>query len=158
MYLYELKHLTFHEAVEKLMEEKDQITTYESLKGFSKHHIGEDNLYLAVHILNAIHENYAEYYDYDYSMGTLDTATALRNVQDLQDYCEFPDEDTTYPIRAHMSSLNGQMDIATVIGERKDSEQTIYIVDYKGVKCTGIFNPFVCEYYVDDKYGIIKEN
>ena len=38
MYLYELKHLTFHEAVEKLIEEKDQITTYESLKQFAIHH------------------------------------------------------------------------------------------------------------------------
>ena len=158
MYIYELKNLTFHEAIEKLSEEKEQITTYEQLKEFAIHHIKEDNIYLAVHILNAIHEHYAEYYDYDYNMGTLENPTPLKEIKDLQDYCEFPDEDKTYPIRAHINSLNGQMDMATVIDERNDGNQTIYIVDYKGVKCTAIFNPFVCEYYVDDKYGILKEN
>lgn len=59
---------------------------------------------------------------------------------------------------AHIHSLNGEMDIVTVLEKNTDGTQTIYIVDYKGVKCTAIFNPFVCEYYADDKYGIIKEN
>ena len=31
------------------------------------------------------------------------------------------------------------------------------MVDYKGVKCHALFNWFVCEYYADDIYGIIKE-
>ena len=59
---------------------------------------------------------------------------------------------------AHIHSLNGEMDTVTVLEKNTDGTQTIYIVDYKGVKCTAIFNPFVCEYYADDKYGIIKEN
>ena len=30
-----------------------------------------------------------------------------------------------------------------------------YIAYRNGIMCTAIFNPFVCEYYVDDKFDII---
>ena len=62
-----------------------------------------------------------------------------------------------YETLAHIHSLNGEMDTVTVLEKDTSGTQTIYIVDYKGVKCTAIFNPFVCEFYADDKYGIIKE-
>ena len=65
---------------------------------------------------------------------------------------------TAFKTTAHIHSLNGKMDEITVLSSRQEGSQTIYIVDYKGVKCTAIFNPFVCEYYADDKYGIIKED
>lgn len=65
---------------------------------------------------------------------------------------------TAFKTIAHIHSLNGKMDEITVLSSRQEGSQTVYIVDYKGVKCTAIFNPFVCEYYADDKYGIIKEN
>ena len=156
MNINELNNLTFAEAVERLAEEKDQITTLEQLKDFAIHHIKNDNFYLAIHVLDAIQSNYADYYDYDYSMGTLDKPTALKTLQDLQDYCEIL-EDNTYQVRAHINSLGGKMDIVTVLEVKKDGIQTFFIVDYKGIKCTAIFNPFVCEYYADDKYGIIKE-
>ena len=61
-------------------------------------------------------------------------------------------------VMAHIHSLNGKMDQITILGEKYDGRQKVYIVDYKGTKCTAIFNPFVCEYYADDKYGIIMEN
>lgn len=32
-----------------------------------------------------------------------------------------------------------------------------YIVEYKGVKCTAIFNWFVCAYFADDVYGRIEQ-
>jgi hypothetical protein len=32
-----------------------------------------------------------------------------------------------------------------------------YLADFGGVKCTAIYNPFVGTYYVDDKYGIVKD-
>lgn len=63
-----------------------------------------------------------------------------------------------YETLAHIHSLNGEMDTVTILDKNSDGTQTVYIVDYKGVKCTAIFNPFVCEFYADDKYGIIKEN
>ena len=63
-----------------------------------------------------------------------------------------------YKTTAHIHSLDGKIDEITVLDTREDGRQTIYIVEYNGIKCTAIFNPFVCEFYADDKYGIIKEN
>ena len=59
---------------------------------------------------------------------------------------------------AHIHSLGGAMDEITILDSRQDGAQTVYIVDYKGVKCTAIYNPFSNAYYADDKYGIIKED
>lgn len=158
MKLSELKTMSLYEALEKLEEEKDQITTREALKHFAIDNIQNDRIFLAAHILSAINENYADYYDYDYCMGTLEKPTPLTSLQDLEDYCEFDEPDNTYKVEAHINSLNGGMDEITILEEKNDGRQTYYIVDYKGVKCTAIFNPFVCEYYADDKYGIVKEN
>ena len=65
---------------------------------------------------------------------------------------------TSFKTQAHIHSLGGAMDEVTVLDSRQDGAQTVYIVDYKGVKCTAIYNPFSNAYYVDDKYGIIKED
>ena len=54
----------------------------------------------------------------------------------------------------HIHSLNGGLAEATILKRFDDNR---YIADYNGVKCTAIFNPFVGTYYVDDKYGLIKE-
>ena len=70
MKVQELYTMTFNDACEKLSEQTDLITTYESLKDF------------------AIHSSPADYYDYDYSMGTLETPTALTLTFDLVDYCD----------------------------------------------------------------------
>lgn len=44
---------------------------------------------------------------------------------------------------------------ATIIKRLGDND---YLADYKGVQCHAIYNPFVGRYFVDDKYGIIKES
>lgn len=63
-----------------------------------------------------------------------------------------------YKTQAHINSLNGAMGEITVLEERvNDKHGRYFIVDYKGTKCTAIFNWFTCEYYADDKYGIVKE-
>ncbi len=157
MKIREMHAMNFNDAAELLSEECDTVTTYEILKEFAIKQINEDMLFLAIHILEALHNSPADYYDYDYCMGTLDTPTPLTRSFDLEDYCE-ADEPNTYTVMAHLNSLNGKMDEVTVLDERQDGNQTIYIVEYKGVKCTAIFNPFVCEFYADDKYGIIKED
>ena len=64
---------------------------------------------------------------------------------------------TEFKTMAHIHSLDGAMDEITVLDSRQDGAQTVYIVDYKGVKCTAIYNLFAGTYYADDKYGIIKE-
>ena len=64
---------------------------------------------------------------------------------------------TEFKTMAHIHSLDGAMDEITILDSKEDGAQTVYIVDYKGVKCTAIFNWFAGTYYADDKYGIIKE-
>ena len=55
MKVKELYTMDFNEACERLAGETDIITTYESLKDYAIHMIQEDHLYLAMHILEAIH-------------------------------------------------------------------------------------------------------
>lgn len=54
----------------------------------------------------------------------------------------------------HIHSLNGQLKDATIIDKVGDNQ---YVAEYGGVKCTAIYNPFVGRFYVDDKYGVIKD-
>ena len=82
----QLKRLSFEDAIEKLSAENEQITTYETLKSFAIDNINNDNLFLAIHILQGINENQADYYSYDYCMGTLETPTAIETKEDLKDY------------------------------------------------------------------------
>ena len=84
----QLKKLSFENAVEKLSNEKEQITTYETLKSFAIDNINNDNLFLAIHILQGINERQVDYYSYDYCMGTLETPTAIETKEDLKDYLE----------------------------------------------------------------------
>lgn len=44
---------------------------------------------------------------------------------------------------------------ATIIKRLGDND---YLADYNGVKCHAIFNPFAGRYFVDDKYGVIRES
>lgn len=91
MTIAELHTKNFNDAAEELSEQHDCITTYEVLKNFAKHNIDRDYLFLAEHILNALRDT-ADYYDYDYSLGTLETPTPLRLIADLEDYCEQENE------------------------------------------------------------------
>jgi len=54
----------------------------------------------------------------------------------------------------HIHSLGGGLAEATILERIGDNQ---YIADYNGVKCKAIFNIFVGKYYVDDKYGVIRE-
>ena len=61
---------------------------------------------------------------------------------------------------AHIHSLNGEMKEITVLEQDTLFGHPIpnaYIVSYGGVKCTAVYNFFVCRLFVDDKYGIIQE-
>lgn len=55
-------------------------------------------------------------------------------------------------VMACIHSLDGELGEVTIIERRQND----YIVDYNGVRCTAIFNPFVGLFYADDKYGVIK--
>lgn len=58
---------------------------------------------------------------------------------------------------ARIHSLNCEYDEITVLDEKMDGQQKKYIVDYRGVKCTAILNPFTGAYYADDKFGRIEQ-
>ena len=63
-------------------------------------------------------------------------------------------------VMAHIHSLNGKMREITILEQETLFGHPIpnaYIVKYGGVKCTDINNPLTCQYYADDKYGIIEE-
>ena len=59
-----------------------------------------------------------------------------------------------YKAYAHIYSLDGEMDEITVLEETGNNE---YLVDYRGVKCSAIFNWYNGTYYADDVYGRITE-
>jgi len=64
-----------------------------------------------------------------------------------------------FKTQAHINSLNGELDEITVLEKCEnegDPRGPYYIVDYKGTLCTAIFNWFVCAYFTDDLYGLIK--
>lgn len=64
-----------------------------------------------------------------------------------------------YKTLAHIHSLNGSLQEVEIIGiiEDNTSSQTTYIAEYNNIRCTAIYNCFASAYYVDDKYGIIKD-
>ena len=59
-----------------------------------------------------------------------------------------------FEIQAHIHSLGGKFDTVTII-EHKDNNHVI--AQYHGDYYTAIFNPFVGQYYVDDKFGYISD-
>lgn len=68
----------------------------------------------------------------------------------------------SFEARAVIHSLNRNAeplapkitDLVTILWETDDNQ---YAAEYKGVMCSAMFNPFVGAYFVDDVYGIIKQ-
>ena len=61
-----------------------------------------------------------------------------------------------FPIteKMHIHSLNGELQETTILKRLGDND---YLAVYNGIKCHAIYNPFVNKFYVDDKYGVIRE-
>ena len=61
---------------------------------------------------------------------------------------------------AHLNSKEGEMDRVVLLGPHylfgnPVNNSYIFLVGNK--LCTGIFNWYVCQYYVDDLYGVIRQ-
>jgi len=56
--------------------------------------------------------------------------------------------------QCHIHSLDGGLAEATILKKIGDNQ---YLADYNGVKCTAIYNIFSGAFYVDDKYGVIRD-
>ena len=65
-----------------------------------------------------------------------------------------------FKIQAHIHSLDGKMDEITVLAPQKLFGKLIphsYIVKYKDITCTAIFNYFSNAFYCDDVYGKVTQ-
>lgn len=64
-------------------------------------------------------------------------------------------------VKAYIHSLKDHannrhvMDEAEIVKQIGDNQ---YLAEYNGVRCTAIFNFFTGAFYVDDVYGIQKED
>ena len=67
----------------------------------------------------------------------------------------------TLEVFAHINSLHGEKRQVTLLGPNYLFGRAIpnaYIFRYNNTLCGGIFNTFIFEYYVDDKFDVITEN
>lgn len=69
--------MNYAEKINWLLENVDDIHTYEDMIDFAKSRIDDGYIFVAIHILEALHKETTEYYRYDYGMGTLDSVTAF---------------------------------------------------------------------------------
>ena len=63
-------------------------------------------------------------------------------------------------VTAHLHSLEGKRDRVDLLGPHflfGNPVDNSYIFKVANKLCIGIFNWYVCEYYVDDLYGVIGE-
>ena len=63
-------------------------------------------------------------------------------------------------VKAYINSLKDKENDRNVLGDAtiiKSIGDNVYLAEYNGVKCTAIFNFFVGRYFVDDVYGIVKD-
>lgn len=77
--------MNFHAMVGKAIEYGLDIHVRGNMLEFVKYCIDEDNLAVALHVLNGVNANYADYYSYDYSMGTLESIEPIKRTQDIID-------------------------------------------------------------------------
>ena len=60
-------------------------------------------------------------------------------------------------VTAYIQSLKDHEHNRHVLGEAEIIERikdNLYLAEYRGVRCTAIFNPFAGAFFVDDVYGI----
>jgi len=79
----ELNNKSFEELIEQLKEERDDFHSYEDMKDFAKYQIDNDNLHFALYILNGINDSPADWYLYDYTMGTLGSIDTITCKEDI---------------------------------------------------------------------------
>lgn len=64
-------------------------------------------------------------------------------------------------VTAYIHSLKDHKNNRHVLGEAeiiRSIGDNLYLAEYNGIWCTAIFNPFAGRYFVDDVYGIVKED
>lgn len=87
----EFENKSFEKLIE-LARDYSDVTDYETLKEFAKDKIDDDHFFLVEHVIKALKEEQADYYIYDYSMGTLETPTAVNNKEDIEHLFDIEEE------------------------------------------------------------------
>ena len=63
-------------------------------------------------------------------------------------------------VEAYIHSLKDHENNRHVLGEAeifRSIGSNLYLAEYKGIRCTAIFNPFEGRYFVDDVFGQTSE-
>ena len=79
---------TFDDVIYDFEANNDYIVSRDIILDFAINQIENDRLFLARHVLDAVDNEYADFYSYDMSMGTLETPIAITSIDDLYDYVE----------------------------------------------------------------------
>ncbi len=79
---------TFDDVIYDFEANNDYIVSRDIILDFAINQIKNDRLFLARHVLDAVDNEYADFYSYDMSMGTLETPIAITSIDDLYDYVE----------------------------------------------------------------------
>lgn len=89
----DFEKMNFNELMNWAYENLCEISDGETLKEYAIKLLQNDNFELALHIINAIYENPSdtEWYEYDYSMGTLDIPIPITEKGDIEDLIDFED-------------------------------------------------------------------
>lgn len=108
----------FDELVEWASENLEELTYEDTLISFAKQKLDDDNLLVAVHILNAIYNNPydTELYLYNYDMGVLETPTPVISKEDFERLIDFDNEDVE-EVNIKTNDANIKMDYKYNIGD-----------------------------------------
>ena len=79
---------TFDDVIYDFEANNEYIVSRDIIIDFAINQIKNDRLFLARHVLDAVDNEYADFYSYDMSMGTLETPMAITSIDDLYDYVE----------------------------------------------------------------------
>lgn len=82
---YETK--TLEELCQQLEQEGD-VFSLEGLKGLAMQKISDNDFNVASHLCEAMWNDLADYYLYDWSMGTLETPTGIHEKEDIEHLIE----------------------------------------------------------------------
>lgn len=87
----EFDEMSLYDLIDIAENEGIDIQSRDVLKDFVKYQIDEDNMFLAVHVLQALADDDAEFFVYDFGMGTLEEPDAIWDKDDLIEYFESQD-------------------------------------------------------------------
>lgn len=95
-----LNNLTLEQLFDVAQNLDSSFWTYKDLKNLAIDSIKDNDILVATHILNALNDDPANYYNYDTSMGALEDITPITSKEDFIDFLKnYNDEDITKTIK-----------------------------------------------------------